>query len=95
MGKSQADFKFGPEDFRFTCGDDGALYAYCLTVPAAGTELKIRSLGTNEGLLEKKIQSIRILGSKARVSWRQDPDGLHIVMPPSQKMNIAVGFRIE
>ncbi|HEX7653785.1 MAG TPA: alpha-L-fucosidase, partial [Verrucomicrobiae bacterium] len=46
LGRNQADFPFSPQDFRFTRGSNGCLYAYCLTVPAPGTPLKIKSLGT-------------------------------------------------
>ena len=46
LTRRQADYAFTNEDFRFTVGKDGSLYAYCMTVPATGAQLKITSLGT-------------------------------------------------
>lgn len=93
LGKQHAEFKFGPQDFRFTVGKDGALYAYCLTVPPAGTQLTIKSFGT-AGLSERKIQSVSLLGDRQRVKWKQEVDALNIEMPAG-KFATAVGFRIQ
>ena len=41
IGSWQADHPFHTTDFRFTKGKDGALYAWCMTVPAAGEKLAI------------------------------------------------------
>ena len=51
LGKDQAIFRFGPSDFRFTAGKDGAVYAFALAVPRPGSSVKIVSLGTSAGLL--------------------------------------------
>lgn len=93
LGKQHAEFKFGPQDFRFTVGKDGALYAYCLTVPPAGTRLTIKSFGT-AGLSDRKIQSVSLLGDRQRVKWKQEVDALNIEMPAA-KFATAVGFRIQ
>lgn len=95
LGKRQADFAFGPEDFRFTVGKDGSLYAYCLTVPAPGTELKIASLGTDAKLLEAPIKSVSLLGGKDDLEWHQQPDGLVINCPAEMLFKISVGFKIN
>ena len=81
LGRRHADFRFAPRDFRFTVGKDGALYAFCMTVPAAGAELKITSLGTDAGLLPEPIRSVRLLGSSTTLEWRQRADGLAITCP--------------
>ena len=46
INQRQANFKFSPQDFRFTAGKDGYVYAFCMTVPDPGTALKITSMGT-------------------------------------------------
>ena len=41
IGRWQAEHPFHTTDMRFTKGKDGALYAWCMTVPAAGEKLSI------------------------------------------------------
>jgi alpha-L-fucosidase len=96
VGKEMADFTFGPEDFRFTEGKDGNVYAYCLSVPEQKTELTIVSLGRNAGLLDKKISSVELLGYKGKIAWKQEDDALHITCPGvSGKLKTALCFRIK
>lgn len=95
LGRRHAEFSFSTNDFRFTVGKDGDLYVYCLTVPAAGAELLIRSLGTGENLLGQKVRAVRLLGERGRVQWHQETDGLHIRMPATRGRVTAVGFQIQ
>ena len=94
IGRWQAEHPFHTTDMRFTKGKDGALYAWCMTVPAAGEKLSIRSLGSASGLLEGKIASVELLGADTQVEWSQGDGALEIVYPASAKLNTAVGFRI-
>jgi len=96
LGRKQADFKFGPQDFRFTVGKDGAIYAWCLTVPAAGTELKITSLGTAANLLGKPVKSVTLLGNNGQaLKWKQQDDALFVTLPEMTSFATAIGFRIQ
>lgn len=95
MGQAHADFKFSEQDFRFTVGKDGSLYAWCMTLPKPGVELTIKSLGTNAKLLDGPIKSVRLLGNKAKLDWKQTADGLVIQYPKSSKLKMAVGFKIS
>lgn len=94
IGSSQENFVFYPEDFRFTVGADGYLYAYCMTVPAAGTQLVITSLGTNDGNLAEPITSVALLGYAGTLTWSQDTDALRITCPASMPFQTAIGFKI-
>lgn len=94
IGRWQAEHPFHTTDMRFTKGKDGALYAWCMTVPAAGEKLSIRSLGSASGLMEGKISSVELLGADTQVEWSQSDGALEIVYPDSAKLNTAVGFRI-
>ncbi|MEO5715135.1 MAG: alpha-L-fucosidase [Luteolibacter sp.] len=94
LGKQHAEFKFGPGDFRFTAGKDGALYAYCLTVPPSGSKLRISSLGSDKNMWNRKIQNVEVLGLRQSVKWKQDTDALLIEMPRGD-FATAVGFRIR
>ena len=66
-----------------------------MTVPKPGTELTIKSLGTDAKLLDREIKSVTLLGSKAKLSWKRTADGLVIQYPKSDKSKLAVGFKIN
>lgn len=95
LGKDQADFHFGSTDFRFTEGEDGAIYAFALAVPKPRTHVKIVSLGTKAGLLKSPIHSVTMLGSDEKLMWKQLPEGLDIMSPSHLPSQIAVTFRIQ
>jgi hypothetical protein len=45
-------------------------------------------------LLDSPIKSVTLLGSKAKLSWKQTAEGLVIQYPKSGKLKLAVGFKI-
>lgn len=94
IGANQASHSFYTTDFRFTVGKDGAIYAWCMTVPKAGDKLKIVSLGSDAGIGQKQVTSVELLGEKNKIEWKQEADGLNIVYPDSAHLKTAVGFRI-
>jgi len=95
LTSKQAEFKFNEQDFRFTIGKNKALYALCMTVPAGGTQLKIKSLDTNTKYLGKAIKSVKLLGYKDKLKWKQEADGLMITCPTKMPYETAVVFRID
>ena len=95
MGKAHAEFSFTERDFRFTVGKDGSLYAWCMALPKPGTELTIKSLGTDATFLDGRIKSVTLLGSKAKLDWKQTAEGLVIQYPKLSKLKLAVGFKIN
>lgn len=94
IGANQANHSFYTTDFRFTVGKDGAIYAWCMTVPKAGDKLKIVSLGSDAVTGQKHVTSVELLGEKNKIEWKQEADGLNIVYPDSAHLKTAVGFRI-
>jgi alpha-L-fucosidase len=94
LTSTQANATFDTADFRFTVGQDGYLYAYCMKVPAAGAKLTITSLGTGQTALSGRIQSVSLLGSSATLVWTQTASGLTITCPSSMPFQTAVGFKI-
>jgi regulation of enolase protein 1 (concanavalin A-like superfamily) len=94
IGSSQQNYTFYADDFRFTVGKDGFLYAYCMTVPSAGTQLVITSLGTADGLLAEPITSVTLLGHAGSLTWTQDADALRITCPASMPFQTAICFKI-
>jgi alpha-L-fucosidase len=95
LGKKQADFAFSKEDFRFTVGKDGNLYAFCMTIPAPGTQLAIISLGRNNKDFNKQIASVKLLGCADSLTWSQDIDALRIICPASMSYKTSICFKIN
>jgi alpha-L-fucosidase len=96
LEKRHADFKFSSQDFRFTVGKDGALYAICLSVPEGGSQLSIKSLGAAANTLGKPVKSVQLLGpAHEALDWRQQPDALVISCPRAMPYATAVVFKIE
>ncbi len=94
LGNSQANKVFTTSDFRYTVGADGFLYAYCMTVPAAGAQLALPSLGTGDGNLAAPITSVQLLGSAATLVWSQTATDLNITCPASMPFQTSVCFKI-
>jgi alpha-L-fucosidase len=94
LGKKHAEFQFGPRDFRFVVGRDGALYAFALAVPNPGDVLSIKSLGRDARLLESPIEKVTMLGHTGKLRWSQKSDGLEITYP-DVAAKTAVVFRVS
>lgn len=97
LRRPHADFRYEPEDFRFTVGKDGALYAFCMTVPEPGAQLKMVSLGLTANRLGKPITEVSLFGASAdtQLTWRQTDDALEITLPElNETAATALVFRV-
>ncbi len=95
LGKRHAEFKFTPEDFRFTQGKDGSLYAFSMMVPESGSSILIKSLakGSKES---PEIKDVSLLGQEASIKWQQTPEGLAITLPTDlTSFRSSLVFRIQ
>ncbi|MBN2613167.1 MAG: alpha-L-fucosidase [Bacteroidales bacterium] len=90
-----AEFKFNEQDFRFTVGKNGALYAFCMVVPKPGIKIKIKSLGTDVTYLDKPVKSIGLLGYEGKLKWKQEAGGLVITCPSEMPFATSVVFKID
>ncbi len=95
LSRFHADFKFSPQDFRFTIGKDESLYAFCMTVPKPGTVLKIKSIGKKSEKLDKKVKNIKLLGYNGKLKWTQKDDGLLITCPSQMPFETSIVFKIN
>jgi alpha-L-fucosidase len=80
------------EDFRFTTKGEN-LYAIELGWPADGTAT-IHSLGSS-ALKDQKIQSVDLIGSDAKLEWRQNADGLRVEFPRQPVCKYAYVLRLR
>jgi alpha-L-fucosidase len=94
LSRRQAGYAFTNEDFRFTVGKDGGLYAFCMTVPESGAQLKITSLGTSAEALPAPIKTVSLLGSDNKLTWTQQADGFVITCPETTGFKSSVCFKI-
>jgi alpha-L-fucosidase len=83
---------FTAEDVRFTQKGD-TLYAIVLGQPTE--PLKIKSLGKQSKLLDKRIESIQLLGSDEKIEWSQDDDALAIEPATNKLSDAAVVYKIQ
>ncbi len=91
--KDVPDKGYTAEDFRFTTSKDGkTLYAFCLGTPGQG--IRITSLGKNSKLAGKAVASVRLLGSREKLEWKQEADALAIRNPTRLPASPATGFKI-
>jgi alpha-L-fucosidase len=81
------------EDFRFT-EKNGVLYAIELGWPL-NHEAVIHALTSATMGAGKQIQSIRLLGLAANLSFEEHPDGLHVRLPEQPAGKYAYAIRIE
>ena len=88
-GRFDENYRFGPEDIRFTT-KDGILYAYCLGTPVK--EIRIKSLGKSKG---NRVASVEMLGSDSRIKWTQGDNFLTIIKPSKMPAWQVLGFRIK
>jgi alpha-L-fucosidase len=95
LSRKHAEFKFDAQDIRFTIGKNGSLYAFCMNVPAAGSQVKIKSVGTTATYLNKQVKAVKLLGYGGKLTWKQEADGLVIDYPAEQSFATSVVFKID
>lgn len=79
-------------DIRFTTKGNN-LYAFCMETPQS--DIKIKSLGKNSTLNDKKIKSVSLLGSNQKIKWKLEDDALVITKPDNMPNWVVLSFQIE
>ena len=95
LASRHANFNFNEQDFRFTIGKNGSLYAFCMVVPESGSQLKIKSLGRDAKKLDKPVKEVKLLGYDGKLKWKQEADGLAITCPAEMPYVTSIVFEIE
>ena len=91
LGKQHADFRFSPQDIRFTVGRDGSLYAFCMAVPEPGQTIRVTCLGKSK----QKVKRVALLGHGKQLKWKQTDEALEITCPQVLPCKSSVVFRIK
>ena len=88
--KEQKD-PYTAEDVRFTV-NNGHLFAMILAIPE--DRVVIKSLSTHL-TLAGQVKDVQLLGSKARLQWEQNADGLSVKMPADLPSRYVPTFKIN
>ncbi len=91
-GSFKEDFKYSSKDIRFTKQGD-TLYAIALGWPE-GNELTIRTLAKPAGENVNNITVVSLLGSSAKIAWKQTADGLVVTLPAEKPNTYTIGLKI-
>ena len=87
-GHFKEDFKYSAKDIRFTT-KGGTLYALALGWPEDG-KLLVKTLATAAG----KISDVALLGSDAKLDWKQTEAGLEVTLPAQKVSEYTAGLKI-
>ena len=79
-------------DIRFTTKGE-TVYAFCMGQPAA--DVRITSLGKSSNLISKPVASVKMLGGKDKLTWKQEGDALVISKPSKLPDWQVVTFKVE
>jgi len=86
-------FAYTAEDIRFTTREN-YLYAIALDWPVDGA-ITVKSLGEDVQFSTKGIKSVALVGSKEKLEWTRDADGLHVTLPEDRPCDNAFTLKIH
>ena len=84
-------YVYKSSDIRFTTKAN-IVYAFCMDKPQG--DIRIISLGKNSRLNDKEIASVRMLGSKEKIYWKQQDDALVITKAAKLPNYKVTGYKI-
>ncbi len=88
-GSFKEDFKYSSKDIRFTT-KGSTLYAIALGWPS-DSRLLVRTLAQPAG----KITNVSLLGSSAKLEWKQTSEGLQVSLPPTRVSEYTAAIKIS
>jgi alpha-L-fucosidase len=94
--QGQSVSALGEKDVRFTRSKAGdTVYAIVLGWPAG--EIVIQSLGVNASTSPRKIAKVELLGTGARLRWKQNPEALRVDLPKEYRpaVDYAAALRVS
>ena len=83
---------FTSEDVRFTTKGN-ALYAFVMGWPEK--EAVVTSLGYGSAQNSGRIGSVKLVGHKGQVKWKQDESGLKVEMPAEKASGLGFSLKID
>jgi len=81
------------EDFRFT-QKGNTLYAIGMACPADSGSATIHALGSDKDAKGLTFDSIELVGSSEKITWKQESDALNVKLPASAQCNYAYVLKL-
>jgi alpha-L-fucosidase len=91
-GNFGEDYKYNAREIRFTT-KGATLYAFTLGWPE-DRKVTVRSLAKPNGSDCNRIQQIALLGSDAKLDWKQTADGLIVTLPEQKVSEYTAALKI-
>ena len=92
QGFNEGRQQYSAADIRFNKKGDKTLYVTLMGVPEG--DITVRALGSRTEQNRRRIKNIALLGSSAKVEWKQDRDHLTISCPAEVPSPEAVVFKV-
>jgi len=89
---NESKVKYSAKDIRYTAKGN-TVYAFCLAHPTE--DIQMVSLGKKSIYKVKGIASVKMLGSKTKLLWKQEDGALIISKPDELPAWQVIGFKIE
>jgi alpha-L-fucosidase len=86
------DFKYNAREIRFTT-KGATLYAIALGWPEDG-QLVVKSLAKPAGENVNNLTAVSLLGSDAKLDWKQTPEALLVTLPAQKVSEHAIALKI-
>jgi alpha-L-fucosidase len=83
---------YGNDEVRFTVKGN-VLYVFVLN-PSVGN-ITLSSLGLKSPYFPDKIESIKMLGSKEKIKYRQNDDSMNLTIPENRPTKYAAVFEVK
>lgn len=85
---------YSAKDIRYT-SKANTVYATTLGWPESTKNILLKSFAKNQLKGISAIKSVNVLGSKEKVSWKWQVDGLLVSVPKAKPNEMAIVFKID
>ncbi len=91
-GVTDRGIQYKADDFRFTTHGK-KLYIIQLGTPQPGQSLVLKTFAQDGPADQVEIKSIKLIGSREKIRWNKQDDGLHLTMPKKIPNDLALVFK--
>ena len=93
-GFSKMKGQYGPQDIRYT-RKGNTVYALILGWPGANTTITMKMFGQGGLAQDIKVTKMSMLGTRERIKWQRQTDGLVVYTPNKKVDDMAIVFKLK
>jgi len=93
-GFSKMKGSYGPQDIRYT-RKGNTVYALILGWPGANTAITMKMFGQGGLAQDIKVTKMSMLGTRERIKWQRQTDGLVVYTPNKKVDEMAIVFKLK